>query len=306
MLPTRGTCHGIFLLTHSARTGRRRSLGEWVSYAKSMPTLMAAAIDLDQIAHALCRLGLATLEADTVVLNRRLAAVDGAASEEVLLTIAAIVLSANAPPWVHASMSDDRLCPEYIPAGELASLSWLGDDLEPLIAGVKRQTEVESAFKLWLGAAGESLVVAMERSSGALVRHVSSIGDYFGYDVESLREQKYRFEVKTSVLGGDHRFFITRNEVSVAKRYPAEWFIVQVVFKSEVMTLPLIGLDHIHTIKLLDSVSLTAILPSDSAQSRWIETAEVKTAGLPWLPYAPVKTSQLQWRYSGYNAPVAM
>jgi hypothetical protein len=299
MLPTRGTCHGIFLLTHSARSGCRRSIEEWVGFAKSMPTVMAAAVDLESVATVLCASGLATVKDHRVVIAPNLAALEPVASDEVFMAIAAIFLAANPPPWLHASVGAGHFYPEYVPTSELSSLRWLEDALEPLLAGVKREDEAENAFKVWLGALGESLIISTERQAGAVARQVSLISDHFGYDVESLRPRRYRLEVKTSIHGSEKRFYITRNEVNMAKKNPEEWFLVHVVLKPEAVTAKSVTRDHVHLIRQLASGSLVAIVPVDSAHSRWIESAEVFTENLSWMSYELAAHIPPQWQFNG-------
>ncbi|WP_414660170.1 DUF3883 domain-containing protein [Horticoccus sp. 23ND18S-11] len=297
MLPTRGTCHGIFLLTHSARSGCRRSIEAWVAFAKGMPTVMAAAVNLEIVASVLCASGLAAVKDNRVIVAPSLAALEPVASDEVLMAIAAIFLAANPPPWLHASVGSGRFYPEYVPTSELSSLRWLEDALEPLLAGVKREGETENAFKIWLGALGESLIISTERGAGAVARQVSLISDQFGYDVESLRQRRYRFEVKTSIIGSDGRFYITRNEVNTAKKNPEEWFLVQVVLKPEAVTASSVTPEHVHLIRQLSSGSLVAVVPVDSEYSRWIESAEVSTETLPWMSYELAACIPHQWRF---------
>jgi hypothetical protein len=136
MLPTRGTCHGVFLLAHSARSAPRHSFDEWVSFAKGAPTVMAAAIDLDAVGHGMCERGLARLDGGRVVWHERLAALDGVATDEVLMSVASLLLEIGGPPWLRASMAAGRFCPELVPSDDLSALGWLGDNLEPLLAGV--------------------------------------------------------------------------------------------------------------------------------------------------------------------------
>lgn len=299
MLPTRGTCHGVFLLAHSARTAPRGSFHAWVSFAKTAPTVMAAAINLDTVARGMCECGLARLDDGRVVLNERLAALDGTATDEVLMTIAALLLEVGGPAWLHASMSSGRFYSELVPSAELNALGWLGENLEPLLAGVKRQDEKDNDFRIWLGRVGEYLVVATERHTGASVKHVSLISDHFGYDVESVREGRYRFEVKTSVVGTDHRLFLTRNEVTSASRYAGEWFLVQVILKPEALTAKCLTRDHVYCIRQMAGSSVIEVLPRDSEHCRWVETVEIITPGLNWTPYLSDRGMPANWEFGG-------
>lgn len=295
MLPTRGTCHGVFLLTHSARTGPRRSVEEWIAFARSMPTVMAVAVDLDNLASALCASGLASLHNGAIVIAPALAALEPVASDDVLMAIAGILLSATPPAWLHASVRTNGFFPEYVPTTELNSLKWLGDSLEPILSGAKHDDEADDAFRSWLGSLGESLILSTERHAGADARQVSLISDHFGYDVDSQRPRRYRLEIKTSVVGSERRFFITRNEVNTAKKNPKEWFLVQVILKPEAVTAQRVTRDHVHLVRQLDGGSLVRSVPLDSAHSRWIDSAEVSTEHLSWVPYELGANLPPQW-----------
>lgn len=299
MLPTRGTCYGVFLLAHSARSAARHSFAEWVSFAKGSPTVMAAAIDLDAVGHGMFECGLARVDGGRVVLHERLAALDRIATDEVLTAIASLLLEVGGPAWVRGSMAGGRFCPELAPSAELDALGWLGEDLEPLLAGVKRRDEGDDAFRTWLGMAGESLVVATERHLGASVRHVSLISDHFGYDVESNRGGRRRVEVKTSVVGTEHRLFLTRNEVTSAGRYGGEWFLVQVVLEPEALTAAVLTREHVHDVRQLAGSSVIEVLPRDSEHCRWVETVELATPNLNWSPYFPDRGMPEQWQFGG-------
>lgn len=299
MLPTRGICHGVFLLVHSARSAARRSFDEWVAFAKGMPTVMAAALDLDALGRAMQEHGLARLADGRVVLHKDLTALDGAATNEVLFRIASVLLKANRPPWLHASMATGQFCPDLVPSAELSSLEWLGEDIEPLLAGVRRQDEKDDAFRTWLGMVGESLVIAMEQQTGASVRHVSLISDHFGYDVESERGGRHRYEVKTSIVGTEHRVFLTRTEVGSAARYDGEWSLIQVVLQPEALTAASLTRTHVDRIRELSSSSVIDVLPQDSKHCRWVETAELITTDLHWAPYLPALEIPEQWQFKG-------
>jgi hypothetical protein len=260
---------------------------------------MAAAINLDAVAHGMCECGLASVDGGRVVLHQRLAALDAAATDEVLRTIASLLLEVGGPAWLHASMATGRFCPELAPSADLNALGWLGEDLEPLLAGVKRQDEQDDAFRTWLGSVGESLIVATERHMGALVRHVSLISDHFGYDVESVRGSRHRLEVKTSVVGTEHRLFLTRNEITSAGRYAGEWFLVQVILKPEALTAASLTRDLVHSIRQLTGSSVIEVLPRDSEHCRWVETVELATPNLNWTPYLSDRGMPELWQFGG-------
>jgi hypothetical protein len=295
MFPTRGTCHGVFLLVRSACSAPRRSLNEWIAFARSMPTVMAAAINLDALAASLCTCGLASLQNGKINLDERLVRVGEAATDEVLMSIAALLLRLDPPPWLHSAVASGFFRPELVPFPDLKALEWLGQDIEPLLAAVKDESAEDDAFRTWLGSVGESLVVALERCRGASVRHVSLVSDRFGYDVESLSSGRRRLEVKTSVVGSEHRLFLTRNEVTAAARHFAEWFLIQVVLKPEALAAPNVTPCHVERMRQLPSSSVIGVLPQDSIHCRWVETVELATRDMDWVLYFPNTAIPEQW-----------
>jgi hypothetical protein len=256
---------------------------------------VTVAVDLENLASALCASDLASLQNDMIVIAPTLAVLEPVANDEVLMAIARILLTAAPPPWLHASVGTNGFFPEYVPTTELDSLKWLGDSLEPILSDAKDDEEADDAFRSWLGSLGESLILSTERQAGADARQVSLISDHFGYDVDSQRDRRYRLEIKTSVVGSERRFFITRNEVNTAKKNPNEWFLVQVILKPEAVTAHSVTREHVHLVRQLDSGSLVTSVPLDSAHSRWIDSAEVSTENLSWVSYELVEHIPAQW-----------
>lgn len=299
MLPTRGACHGVFLLVHSARSVARSSVEDWIGYARTMPTVMAAALDLDGLGNSLFRSGLVRMRGGRVWLHPELAQVGDAATEEVLMRIAGLLLRWERPPWSHAALAGGELSLEFIPSADLDALQWLGEDLEPLLVNLQGAPQVDDGFKQWLGQVGESLVVAWERRSGAFVRHVSRISDCFGYDVESTAHLRRRLEVKTSVVGSEHRVYLTRNEANKAKRHRSEWFLIQVVLKPEALTAPRLTRDHVEYVRQLAGSFVIEVLPVESVRCRWLEAVELNVDGLGWVPYLPSVPVPEDWAAVG-------
>lgn len=300
MLPTRGTCHGVFLLIHSARSGPRRSVNEWVSLAQSMPTIMAAAVDLQRLAAAMFDRGLAWIDGK-VCLHENLSGIGNAATDEVLMRIAGAILRLDPPEWIHGAVGEGQFHPEFVPSSAFTALEWLHDDIEAVLVAAKAGASEDDGFRQWLGRVGESLVVAAERQVGASVRHVSLISDHFGYDIESFRPSRLRLEVKTSILGAEHRVFLTRNETNSAARCGNEWFLVQAVLAPEVLTASALMPSHVAFIRQLPSSCVLAVLPQDSNHCRWVETVELLTNDLSWEPYAPGRGIPCDWQMRGYK-----
>ena len=91
-----------------------------------------------------------------------------------------------------------------------------------------------------LGLAGEESVNVYERARlhradcgqlASQIRHVSKEhGDYFGYDIRSFEESGLErlIEVKTTKLGIDAPFFVTRNELRVSKERADHYHLYRV------------------------------------------------------------------------------
>lgn len=298
MLPNRGTCHGVFLLVHSARSAPRRSLDEWVDFARGMPTVMAAAVDLGAVASSMFDSGLAKFDGQ-VRLDPRLLRIGNVVTDDVLMQIAVILLESDLPPWLHGACSAEGFQTELVPSVALNALEWMSEDIHPILVAAKRGVKEDDGFKVWLGGVGESLVVETEKHNGASVRHVSLISDFFGYDVETVRPGRFRLEVKTSVLGSEGRVFLTRNEVTSARKHGAEWFLVQVVLKAESLTVAAVTQEHVVQVRKLSSAAVLNVLPQDSDHCRWVETVELSTSALPWESYFPQHSMPLEWTSPG-------
>jgi hypothetical protein len=128
----------------------------------------------------------------------------------------------------------------------LAELVALPDDTAmPLLATLLAATadlgdaDDANAKREILGALGEEAVITWcveeLRALGhhelvPQVRRVSLVSDRFGYDVSAptLGADARMLEVKTStgISGNTFRFFLTRNEYEVARRYSRRWALV--------------------------------------------------------------------------------
>lgn len=90
-----------------------------------------------------------------------------------------------------------------------------------------------------LGRAGEKYVLACERDKlkqqgrddlAEEVCRLSETDDGAGYDVESFTKSGERRRIEVKTTGGWERtpFYITRNELSVSKKFQTEWLILRV------------------------------------------------------------------------------
>lgn len=283
-LPSRGRCHAAFLLAYSARVRRCESVNRWLAAALEKPTHMAASLDLVGTAQLLQDTGLAKVD-DAVVIARDLARLDRVADLTTLKSIARLLLTRCPPVWLRTAVIDDRLALEFIPAVDLAALSWLSADLEPIIVTVHRRLygDNENEFLKWLGDTGELMVMSALQSLGRQPRHVALVSDHFGYDIELGEAGKvHGIEVKTVVPSTSDRIFLSRNEFDVAQRMGDHWRIIQVTLSSKVIALGIATTADVLQIRELPGKTLALIAPTDNEAFRWTESAEFRPAPDMW------------------------
>ncbi len=300
MIPSRGTCHGVFLLSCSASWTSFGSFESWVEATRLLPTYLAGALDLLRIAHRLSDLGLVTMTGGRVVLGQELMHVPGDLTEERLLYIAKILLERDPPEWLSGVFDGEQVASEFIPLIDSGKLAWLGDALEPLLMQSRNSIGEDSGFREWLGSVGEAFVVQAEKASGNAVRHVSRISDSFGYDVESEGRLTRRLEVKTSLYGRDNRFYLSRNEARVAGRFQEEWCVVQVVLQDRVSQSRSVSRADVILVRVAHAPSVLQVLPIDTDGARWTESAEVRTEALMWEMYEPADGVPDSWSVVGF------
>ena len=305
MIPSRGTCHGVFLLASSASWADFSSIATWVDDTRRLPTYLAGALDLWRIAQWLIDLGLVTIAGGRVVLGQELRSVLGDLTEDRLLMIARMLLQKSPPDWLSGAFDGEQVASEFIPLFESQQLAWMGDALEPLLVHVRNGLVEDLGFRKWLGDVGEAFVVQAERASGNVVRHVSLVSDTYGYDVESQGRETRRIEVKTSLSGRDNRFFLSKNEARVASRYQSDWYIVHVVLENRVRQSAVVSRADVVSVRVARSDAVVRVLPLDTAGARWTESAEVRTEALTWEAYTPAENVSDSWSVVGvsFEAP---
>ncbi|MEU3185860.1 DUF3883 domain-containing protein [Streptomyces sp. NPDC006923] len=109
--------------------------------------------------------------------------------------------------------------------------SELGDGTAALAVPRILWSQAAEEVKARIGAAGERAVLDLLRSSGALmVRHVASISDAFGYDVEAVlaTAKSMHVEVKSTTDPTRLLVHLTRHEYEVMRTDP-EWAMVAVL-----------------------------------------------------------------------------
>lgn len=139
-----------------------------------------------------------------------------------------------APPWVQDAddlvRSPDELPTDIISAGEALGLD-PSAVYEQLISS---WAKVDTAARERVGAAGEAALVGLLREkSDALVEHVSTWSDGFGYDVAfSAETVSGHLEVKSTTRVGRFTAYLSRHEYDVMLRDP-DWVLVTVRLTAE-------------------------------------------------------------------------
>lgn len=245
---------------------------------------MAASLDLAGTAHLLQVCGLAKVN-DGVVIGRELTQLNRVADLTTLKAIARLLLTRRPPIWLRTAVIKDRLATEFIPAGDLGALLWLGSDLEPILVAVHRCLYGADDSKLLkrLGDAGELMVMSALRSIGHQARHVALVSDRFGYDIE-LDEpgMVLGVEVKTVVPSASGRILLSRNEFDVAQRMGNRWKVVQVTLSSQVIARGIATTDDVLQLRELASDALRLMLPPDVETFKWTERAEFRPLPEMW------------------------
>ncbi|OJY97867.1 MAG: hypothetical protein BGP25_00045 [Lysobacterales bacterium 63-13] len=245
---------------------------------------MAASLDLLGTAYLLLDTKLARAK-HKIVTGRDLARLDSVADLTTFKGIAHLLLGRRPPDWLRAVVADGKLAIEFIPKQDLEAISWLGDDLEPIITSVYRQHygEDDALRRKMLGDAGELAVMSAFRSKGCNPRHVALVSDRFGYDVELQSNHfRYGYEVKTAVAATASRILVSRHEFEVAAAMGDRWRLIQVTFSTKIFLVGRATCNDIVDIRELTSERLRSIAPIEPATFRWTETAEFRPLATDW------------------------
>ena len=304
MTPSRGLCHGVFLLVQTAVIKARPTIESWVEAARRTPTIMASALDLDFAARMLVRLGLARIDCKRVKIDQRLRRVGRSATTDTLTLIARTLLAEHPPPWLGASVRDGVVLDEWVPTSDQRNLEWLGDLRDPILVDIHKSQSDADQFRNWLGQVGESVVVAIERRRNRSVRHVAQISDAFGFDVESVgAEGRKCLEVKTSLESTAGRFYISKHEVHTAAENIREWCLLQVIISTRAATADVVKFDQVRTVRFLGANEILALTPIDTSTGEWIESARISPPSDRWLDWDFEIPSS--WCATGYRVSAA-
>lgn len=144
-------------------------------------------------------------------------------------TVLGAIFEKAPPPWVQDAddlvRSPDELPMDIVTAGEALGLT-PSEVYEQLLSSWGK---VDTAARERVGAAGEAALVELLRErSDAVVEHVSTWSDGFGYDVAySAGTVSGHLEVKSTTRLGRFTAYLSRHEYEVMLRDP-DWTLVAV------------------------------------------------------------------------------
>jgi hypothetical protein len=284
VLPTRGLCHGVFLLSHAARLRKRRNLDEWLEAARARPTFMAHALDFERIAFRLIELGLASI-GDYVALDDTLAELSDQADRTTLVAIARILFLKAAPFWISLAVSQGRVLREYVPKEDLEDLRWIEPELDQFLMDCHASTATreQNALRKRIGAAAELFVIAALKRAGRNPAHVAKISDAYGYDIECAGIGSVdRIEVKAASRNTQESFHLSRNEFDKSILYGKEWRLVQIVFSNRAFVADGLDASHVDQIRELRFGALQELASPDTLAFRWTESALITAPNGAW------------------------
>lgn len=186
-----------------------------------------------------------------------------------------------APPWVQDAddlvRSPDELPMDIVTAGEALGLA-PSAVYEQLISSWGK---VDTAARERVGAAGEAALVDLLRErSDAVVEHVSTWSDGFGYDVAcSTGAVSGHLEVKSTTRVGKFTAYLSRHEYDVMRRDP-DWVLVTVRLTAE---LALAGVGSVSSDWVAANVPQDVGMLGTWATVKLNIPAEVISSGIPHL-----------------------
>lgn len=283
MLPSRGACHGVFLLCHAARLGERRSRGDWVMSARSRSTFMANALDLDKVSEKLINLRLAVEDGHITVVDA-LIDLSYTANRATLIAIARILLLATPPFWLDIVVQEGQVFREYIPTKDMEALRWIDSDLDRFLLDSygSRLLINQDNFAKRMGDVAELFIFSALEFAGAAPLHVAKLSDSYGYDIECKGGDIDRIEVKSAGGKTQKRFHISRNEYEKSVLYGSEWRLLQLVFSNRAFIVDKLNASHVDCIMELRGGALQELVPPDTDSFRWTESALITAPENVW------------------------
>lgn len=273
------------MLCHAARLRQLRSIPEWVSAARKRSTFMSRALSLEEIASDLISLRLVGFRGSVATADA-LRGLSEKADSMTLQEIARQVLKANPPAWIRFAMADGFVNRDYIPASDLAVLSWLGEDLEQILIDVYNAAggAGRDALLKAMGDAAELFIFEALKRVGRSPRHVAKLSDIYGYDIECPGPPFDRIEVKAASRLSSCKFHLTRNEFEKSITYRTEWRLIQVIFSGRAFLDETLNASHVESVRELRKQTLEKIIPGDTSTFRWTDSAEVFPPTDAWTP----------------------
>ncbi|MBB5807299.1 hypothetical protein F4560_007067 [Saccharothrix ecbatanensis] len=286
MLPRHGFAFGVFLLARAARVKRRREVDEWIDAARAPRSFLSAEVDLAKPVDVLFKLRLAWSAGGGIVVESRLLSLSESADRATLHGIARLLLAADPPLWLRVAVTSAGVAREYIPEEDLVALSWLEPDLDAVLLGARADltSPFQEPLRKAIGDAAELFVLAALVRAGARPVHVARISDKYGYDIEAQVPVIRRIEVKAAGTTTRGAFHLTRNEFDRSRYHGKEWELIQVVFASSAMLADQLDASHIEDVLKLTHDTLSALIPPDSANFTWNESALIKPPPAAWQP----------------------
>lgn len=278
----------MFILSRASRLKERGSFEEWVRAARERATFMSRALDLEEIADGMIRLGLASAVAGAVSSAESLDRLSDQADTPTLLAIARLLLKTAPPDWLAFAVNDGQFIREHVPSMALESLEWMGSELDQIILDAHSSLFLrkEDGLRKAMGDAAELFIMAALRQAGRNPVHVARISDAYGYDIECHGTKIDRVEVKAASKNSMERFHLSRNEFERSCRHPLEWRLVQVIFSTKAFLSERLDTSHIEAVRELQPGTLQSLVPIDTTSFRWSESAQITPPANDWNPFA--------------------
>ncbi|MBF6397908.1 DUF3883 domain-containing protein [Nocardia cyriacigeorgica] len=272
------------MLARVAKIAPRHTVDDWIRAARAHGSHLTSAVDLQGYAHALLSHGLAHLDKSGIQPSGRLAAAVELAESRGLYEIAHILLATRPPLWLYLAVQDGRVVRDYIPASDLNALLWLEPRLDDILRIANHEADprpMETMAKA-IGDTAEMLVMAALRNAGKDAIHVAQISDSYGYDIYTPGDTVECLEVKAASSRTAHQFHLSRNEFDTCLRNRHRWRLVQLVFDNAIFMSDQIGARHVTAIRELTPETLHRIVPADTDQFVWEQSALVRVPDEVW------------------------
>ncbi len=295
LLPSHGTVFGSLLLTQTAALTPRTDAERWVNAARAQGSFLTQALDLHATARGLIDAGLVEAE-QGIQLGQslsRLAALDDAGG---MHSMARILLTEAPPQWLALAAGSGRVVRDYIPDADLKALLWLEPELDSLLlsVGARQKQTWQEEVRQRLGEAAEAAVLSALRRAGHDAVQVSRISDAYGYDIEVRGTHVDRIEVKGVGPTTRGTFHLTRNEFETSLHHADSWRLVQVIFDGSAFLADVLDRSHIAAVLQLATGTIREVVPPDTSQFVWENSAKLTVPEGNWLPTGLVPSDDFQ------------